>query len=196
MPPRTSTDDANTNTNTLATSQQVLDFWFEELTPKQWFIKSDDLDREITERFGETLAAAARCECWQWRETPAGRVAEIVVLDQFSRNVHRDTPGAFAQDPLALALAQELISRGGDDALPLTRRIFAYMPFMHSESLAIHDQAIRLFDRSGMEEQLDYEHRHRAIVERFGRYPHRNAILGRESTPEEIEFLRQPGSSF
>lgn len=202
MPPHASIDDANVNANTnakpdaLATSQQVLDFWFEELTPKQWFIKSDDLDREIAERFGETLAAAARCECWQWRETPAGRVAEIIILDQFSRNVHRDTPSAFAQDPLALALAQELISRGEDDALPLTRRIFAYMPFMHSESLAIHDQAIKLFDRPGMEEQLDYEHRHRAIVERFGRYPHRNAILGRESTPEEIEFLSQPGSSF
>ena len=202
MPPHASIDDANVNANinaklnALATSQQVLDFWFEELTPKQWFIKSDDLDREIAERFGETLAAAACCECWQWRETPAGRVAEIVMLDQFSRNVHRDTPSAFAQDPLALALAQELISRGEDDALPLTRRIFAYMPFMHSESLAIHDQAIKLFDRPGMEEQLDYEHRHRAIVERFGRYPHRNTILGRESTPEEIEFLRQPGSSF
>ena len=200
MPPNASTDDVNANTNanlnTLAASQQVLDFWFEELTPKQWFIKSDDLDRTITERFGETLAAVARCECWQWRETPAGRVAEIVVLDQFSRNIHRDTPSAFAQDPLALALAQELISRGEDDALPLTRRIFAYMPFMHSESLAIHDQAVKLFDQPGMEEQLDYEHRHRAIVERFGRYPHRNAILGRESTPEEIEFLRQPGSSF
>ncbi len=202
MPPHASIDDANVNANinaklnALATSQQVLDFWFEELTPKQWFIKSDDLDREIAERFGETLAAAARCECWQWRETPAGRVAEIVMLDQFSRNIHRDTPSAFAQDPLALALAQELISRGEDDALPLTRRIFAYMPFMHSESLAIHDQAIKLFDRPGMEEQLDYEHRHRAIVERFGRYPHRNTILGRESTPEEIEFLRQPGSSF
>jgi uncharacterized protein (DUF924 family) len=206
MPPHASIDDANVNANTnaninaklnaLATSQQVLDFWFEELTPKQWFIKSDDLDREIAERFGETLAAAARCECWQWRETPAGRVAEIIILDQFSRNVHRDTPSAFAQDPLALALAQELISRGEDDALPLTRRIFAYMPFMHSESLAIHDQAVKLFDRPGMEEQLDYEHRHRAIIERFGRYPHRNTILGRESTPEEIEFLRQPGSSF
>lgn len=202
MPPNASTDDANVNANTnanlttLAASQQVLDFWFEELTPKQWFIKSDDLDRGIVERFGDTLAAAARCECWQWRETPAGRVAEIVVLDQFSRNIHRDTPSAFAQDPLALALAQELISRGEDDALPLTRRIFAYMPFMHSESLAIHDQAVKLFDQPGMEEQLDYEHRHRAIVERFGRYPHRNAILGRESTPEEIEFLRQPGSSF
>ncbi|WP_110631167.1 DUF924 family protein [Salinicola salarius] len=208
MPPHASIDDANVNVNAntnaninaklnaLATSQQVLDFWFEELTPKQWFIKSDDLDREIAERFGETLAAAARCECWQWRETPAGRVAEIVMLDQFSRNVHRDTPSAFAQDPLALALAQELISRGEDDALPLTRRIFAYMPFMHSESLAIHDQAVKLFDRPGMEEQLDYEHRHRAIIERFCRYPHRNAILGRESTPEEIEFLSQPGSSF
>ena len=200
MFPHASTDDADANTNAnpnaLATPQQVLDFWFEELTPKQWFIKSDDLDRGIAERFGDTLAAAARCECWQWRETPAGRVAEIVVLDQFSRNVHRDTPSAFAQDPLALALAQELISRGEDDALPLTRRIFVYMPFMHSESRVIHDHALRLFDQPGMEDQLDYEQRHRAIIERFGRYPHRNAMLGRESTPEEREFLGQPGSSF
>lgn len=212
MPPHASIDDANVNVNVnvnantnaninaklnaLATSQQVLDFWFEELTPKQWFIKSDDLDREIAERFGETLAAAARCECWQWRETPAGRVAEIVMLDQFSRNVHRDTPSAFAQDPLALALAQELISRGEDDALPLTRRIFAYMPFMHSESLLIHGEAVRLFDQPGMEEQLRFEQRHRDIIERFGRYPHRNAILGRRSTREESAFLTQPGSSF
>lgn len=180
----------------IATPQQILEFWFEELIPKQWFLKDSELDRMIGERFGATLAAAARCECWAWRKTPAGRVAEIIVLDQFSRNIHRDTPGAFAQDPLALALSQELIGLGLDTSLPLAQRIFAYMPFMHSESLPIHDRALELFDRPGMEEQLDYERRHRVIIERFGRYPHRNAILGRESTPEEIEFLRQPGSSF
>jgi len=181
---------------TLAHPQQVLDFWFDELTPKQWFRKDADLDRAITQRFGDTLAAAARCECWQWRETPAGRLAEILVLDQFSRNVHRDTPGAFAQDLLALALAQELIARGEDEVLPLAQRIFVYMPFMHSESLVIHDQAAVLFDQPGMEEQIDFERRHREIIERFGRYPHRNAILGRQSTPDELEFLDQPGSSF
>ncbi|MDH4571516.1 DUF924 family protein [Salinicola acroporae] len=181
---------------TIATPHQVLDFWFETLTPKEWFRKDADLDRTIAERFGDTLAAAAHCECWQWRETPAGRLAEIIVQDQFSRNVHRDTPGAFAQDPLALALAQELIARGEDAELPVAQRIFAYMPFMHSESLAIHARAVALFDVPGMETQLDYEHRHREIIERFGRYPHRNAILGRESTPEEVAFLRQPGSAF
>jgi len=199
MTPYASTTTANalaTPQQVLATPQQVLDFWFEELTPKHWFRKDADLDRTITQRFGDTLAAAARCECWQWRETPSGRLAEILVLDQFSRNVHRDTPGAFAQDPLALALAQELIDRRQDESLPLAQRVFVYMPFMHSESRVIHDRALCLFDQPGMEDQLDYERRHRVIIERFGRYPHRNAILGRESTPQELEFLNQPGSSF
>lgn len=187
----------------IATPDQILRFWFDELTPKQWFAKDAELDRLITERFGDTLAAGARCELWQWRESAEGRrcdaegrLAEILVLDQFSRNVHRDTPAAFAQDPLALVLAQETIAAGLDAELPVERRIFVYMPFMHSESLAIHDQATRLFDQPGMEQQVDFERRHRVIIERFGRYPHRNAILGRDSTAEEVEFLSQPGSSF
>ncbi|WIX32686.1 DUF924 family protein [Salinicola sp. JS01] len=202
--PRDSAETADTDTadsksktaHDIATPQAVCDFWFETLTAKQWFAKDAALDGEIADRFGATLAAAARCELWHWRDTPAGRLAEIVVLDQFSRNVHRDTAAAFAQDPLALALAQELIARGEDAKLPLTQRIFAYMPFMHSESLAIHARAVTLFDVPGMETQLDYEHRHREILQRFGRYPHRNAMLGRVSTPEEIAFLRQPGSTF
>jgi uncharacterized protein (DUF924 family) len=181
---------------TVVRPQQVLDFWFEELTPKQWFRKDAALDRTIIQRFGDTLAAAARCECWRWRETPSGRLAEILVLDQFSRNVHRDTAAAFAQDPLALALAQEAIAVGDDVKLSTQQRIFAYMPFMHSESLVIHDQAAILFDQPGMEEQVRFEHRHREIIERFGRYPHRNAILGRASTSAEVDFLSQPGSSF
>ncbi len=189
-----STGDASANP--LATPQQILDFWFTELTPKHWFRKDPTLDGEIASRFGDTLIAAARGETADWRREPRGRVAEILVLDQFSRNVYRDTPGAFAQDPVALTLAQELISRGEDETLPLIQRIFVYMPFMHSESRVIHDHALRLFDQPGMEDQLDYEQRHRAIIERFGRYPHRNAMLGRESTPEEREFLGQPGSSF
>lgn len=180
----------------IATPRQVLHFWFDGLTPKQWFLKDGDLDREITDRFGATLAAGARCELWLWRESVEGRLAEILVLDQFSRNVHRDTPGAFAQDPLALALAQEVIAAGDDAKLPTQQRIFVYMPFMHSESLAIHDQATVLFDQPGMEQQVDFERRHRVIIERFGRYPHRNAILGRQSSDDERQFLEQPGSSF
>ena len=112
------------------------------------------------------------------------------------RNIHRDTPLAFARDPVALVLAQEAVASGIDHRLEVPWRAFLYMPWMHSESLAIHDEALGLFDQPGLEEQLHFEHRHRDIILRFGRYPHRNAILGRPSTPEELAFLDQPGSSF
>ena len=174
----------------------TLHFWFTELTPKHHYAKDAALDEAIRNRFGDTLAAAARCELFAWRATPEGRLAEILVLDQFSRNVYRDTPQAFAQDALALALAQELVARGQDRSLPLAQRSFAYMPYMHSESALVHEQAIALFSQPGMEETLRFEQRHQAIIERFGRYPHRNAILGRESTPEELAFLSEPGSGF
>ena len=123
-------------------------------------------------------------------------MAEIVALDQFSRNVYRDTARAFAQDALALALAQELVASGQDRSLPLAQRSFAYMPYMHSESALIHAQAVALFSQPGMEDALRFELRHQAIIARFGRYPHRNAILGRISTAEELAFLGEPGSSF
>lgn len=123
-------------------------------------------------------------------------MAEIVALDQFSRNVYRDTARAFAQDALALALAQELVASGQDRSLPLAQRSFAYMPYMHSESALIHAQAVALFSQPGMEDALRFERRHQAIIARFGRYPHRNAILGRISTAEELAFLGEPGSSF
>ena len=126
----------------------------------------------------------------------SSRLAEIIILDQFSRNIHRGTPDAFAADPLALALAQEAVSSGADQALPVSRRAFLYMPFMHSESQAIHELAVRLFSASGLAENLKAELRHQAIITRFGRYPHRNSILGRISTPEEEAFLEEPGSSF
>ena len=177
-------------------AQDILQFWFEDLTPQQQFAKDPALDERIRTQFGPALAAAARCELWAWRSTPAGRLAEIVVLDQFSRNAHRDTPAAFAQDPLALALAQELVASGHALALPPAQRAFAYMPYMHSESLAIHDQALLLFAQPGLAYNLGFEQRHRAIIERFGRYPHRNAVLGRVSTPAELAFLQEPGSSF
>ena len=176
--------------------QPILHFWFTELTPKHHFAKDAALDEAIRTRFGATLEAAARCELFAWRTTPEGRLAEVLVLDQFSRNVYRDSPQAFAQDTLALALAQELVASGQDRSLPLAQRSFAYMPYMHSESALVHTQAALLFAQPGLEDNLRFAHRHQAIIERFGRYPHRNAILGRQSTPEELAFLSEPGSGF
>ena len=176
--------------------ESVVHFWFTELTPKQHFAKDAALDEAIRTRFGATLEAAARCELFAWRTTPEGRLAEVLVLDQFSRNVYRDSPRAFAQDALALALAQELVASGHDRSLPLAQRSFAYMPYMHSESPLVHAQAALLFAQSGLEDTLRFELRHQEIIDRFDRYPHRNAILGRPSTPEELVFLSEPGSGF
>ena len=176
--------------------QPILHFWFTELTPKHHFAKDAALDETIRTRFGATLEAAARCELFTWRATPEGRLAEVLVLDQFSRNVYRDTARAFAQDALALALAQELVASGQDRSLPLAQRSFAYMPYMHSESALVHAQAVALFALPGMEDTLRFELMHQSIIDRFGRYPHRNAILGRESRPEELSFLSEPGSGF
>ena len=172
----------------------ILHFWFTELSDKQHFAKDAALDALIAQRFGAVLEAASRCELFGWRGSAEGRLAEIIVLDQFSRNVWRDHlvhgPRAFAQDALALALAQELVARGDDVQLPLSQRRFAYMAYMHSESLLVHEEALRLFAAPGLEGNLDFERRHLAILQRFGRYPHRNAILGRVSTPEELAFLQ------
>lgn len=182
--------------STQNTPDQVLDFWFRELAPKQWWVKSDELDRQIETRFGALLAAAERCELFGWRETAWGRVAEVIVLDQFSRNIYREQARAFANDALALGLAQTAVADGVDRELEATQQVFLYMPHMHSESRLIHAQAVRLFSQPGMENNLAFELKHKAIIERFGHYPHRNAALGRISTPEEIEFLKAPGSSF
>ncbi|WMC11904.1 DUF924 domain-containing protein [Oceanimonas pelagia] len=176
--------------------QNVLAFWFEELSPAQWWHKDAKLDAAIAERFGSLHERACQGELWQWRSGALGRLAEIIVLDQFSRNIHRGKPASFAADGMALALAQEAIRQGAEHGLSREQRLFLYMPFMHSESLGIHDQALVLFERLGLADNLDYERRHRRIIERFGRYPHRNAILGRPSTAEELVFLKQPGSGF
>jgi len=174
----------------------VLAFWFEEISPKQWWTRSDDFDRQIAARFSALHRAAACCELYRWRESAHGRLAEIIVLDQFSRNLHRDHPQAFACDPLALALAQTAVAVHADRELEPARRAFLYMPYMHSESPAIHALAASLFATAEMKANLDSELRHKAIIDRFGRYPHRNRILNRLSTPEEIAFLKTPGSSF
>ena len=178
------------------TAESILSFWFEEIEAKQWWAKSDAFDRLIATRFGTLHAAATRCELSDWRETPQGRLAEVIVLDQFSRNIYRDQPQAFACDPLALALAQHAVALQADQALPTQQRTFLYMPYMHSESPLIHSSALPLFSQAGLEHALPSELRHKAIVDRFGRYPHRNTILGRSSTAEEIDFLATPGSSF
>ena len=176
--------------------QKVLSFWFDEVERKSWWSADPDLDDLICSRFGDTLRRAARGELSDWRIHAAGSLAEIIVLDQFSRNIHRGSPMAFAQDSIALTLAQQAVSARAHLQLPSTQRNFMLMPWMHSESRATHETAERLFREHASRRTLGVELRHKAIIDRFGRYPHRNQILGRESTTEEIEFLKHPGSSF
>ncbi len=173
---------------------EVLDFWFGELSDSDRWSKGKLLDPLIRARFGAFYAVAAIGELWEWRTSPEGRLAEIIVLDQFSRHLYRNTPEAFAADPVALVLAQESIRVGADTAVDEEKRQYFYMPFMHSESEKIHEAAASLFMQ--LPRTLKFEVKHREIIERFGRYPHRNAILGRISTPQEVEFLKLPGSSF
>lgn len=176
--------------------ESVLRFWFEEIEPKQWWGKSKDFDQSINQRFGALHQQASACELWTWRESAKGRLAEIIILDQFSRNIYRDQALSFSCDPLALGLAQSAVQLKADQELEPQMRAFMYMPYMHSESLTVHEQAKTLFASTGLEGNMASELKHCAIIERFGRYPHRNAILGRQSTPEELEFLSQPNSSF
>ena len=176
--------------------QDVINFWFNEIEPHQWWVKDDDFDQLIRDRFSTFHDRAIKCELFEWRNFPQGRLAEIIVLDQFSRNMFRGTSKAFSQDAMALTLSQEAVSRGIDLELEPSERSFLYLPFMHSESLVIHNQAEMLYRQLGNSSNLEFELKHKKIIERFGRYPHRNEILGRESTDEERAFLKEPGSSF
>jgi uncharacterized protein (DUF924 family) len=177
-------------------SSEIIHFWFTEIDRALWFRKDADFDRLLKERFGALHAQASLGELSAWRDTPQGRLAEIIVLDQFSRNLFRNSPRAFAQDGMALVLAQDAVRSGADSAVTAQERVFLYMPYMHSESAAIHEAAVELFTRNSIPNNLEFELKHKAIIDRFGRYPHRNALLGRTSTPEEIAFLQEPGSSF
>ncbi|MDX8388613.1 MAG: DUF924 family protein [Ghiorsea sp.] len=177
-------------------AQDIIHFWFENIEPIQWFKKDLSFDQQLTKTFGQTHQAAIEGELEPWRTTAEGRLAEIIVLDQFSRNIYRDKPQSFAYDSMALVLAQEAIRIGADKAIALEKRTFFYMPYMHSESTAIHQVAVELFSQPGAEFNYEFELKHKAIIDRFGRYPHRNKILARKSTVEEIEFLNQPNSSF
>jgi uncharacterized protein (DUF924 family) len=178
------------------TSEDIIKFWFEELETSQWYKKDENLDNEMRERFMQVHSQATVGELFLWRKTPTGRLAEIIVLDQFSRNMFRGDPRSFSSDPLALVLAQEAVSIGADQELTDTQKSFLYMPYMHSESQVIHEESVRLFTEAGLKDNLDFEFKHKVIIDRFGRYPHRNEVLGRTSTPEEIEFLKGPHSSF
>lgn len=177
--------------------QTVLDFWFDPDHADLLFAKNDDFDEKIHTNFLETWEAASQGELWQWREDPYGRLAEIIVLDQFSRNLWRGSPKSFAQDPMALTLAQELYRLPAyKDVFTEQEKVFTVMPFMHSESAKVHEWALEIFTEIGNDNNLHYEKLHKKIIDRFGRYPHRNEVLGRETTEEETEFLKEENSSF
>jgi uncharacterized protein (DUF924 family) len=173
----------------MRTHEDVLKFWFLDHGRDDWFGGKPEFDAALAAEFADTLAAVARCEAWEWRKTPEGRLAEIIVLDQFSRQLHRKSPLAFANDAMALTLAQEAVAGSHDRAIPIEHRTFVYMPYMHSESLVVHQEAQRLFRDLGNAETFDYEMKHVDLLRRFGRYPRRNEALGRQSTPEELEYI-------
>ena len=175
---------------------EVLAFWFRELGPQQRFAKDAAVDAAIRDRFGALHRRLSREVPVTWRADPSGLLSAVIVLDQFSRNLHRGSAEAFANDAAALSLARSGLARGDDAVLQRDERHFLYMPIMHSESLADQEECVELMQNLGFKDALDAAIRHRDIVARFGRFPHRNAALGRETTPEEAEFLKQPGSSF
>ena len=203
------------NLNELNTdARKVLEFWFDKDNKPYWFVADADFDSQISNQFGNIWQAAIQGQCAHWRRAQsqtahqsmpnqdrliinlAGRLAEIIVLDQFSRNLCRGQADAFEQDKMALVLAQEAICQPRFDTLPMPWRKFMIMPFMHSESAAIHRQYLSLFKQLDDVETLDFAYQHQSIIEKFGRYPHRNSALNRVSTPEEIAFLQEPNSSF
>jgi uncharacterized protein (DUF924 family) len=199
----------------IATPDAVLDFWFgapgsaTDIAARQnalWFGKSTANDQLVVERFAEMLIAAGRGELDHWNHTPRGQLALIVVLDQFPHHIHRNHGQSFAYDAQSLALALDMIQRGDDAHVAPIERVFAYLPLEHAESMAMQNLSVALYEKLSNEAApaehslfdgfLDYARKHRDVVARFGRFPHRNALLGRPGTPEEAEFLKQPGSRF
>ena len=175
---------------------EIIGFWFGEIDPASWWKKDEAFDQQIRQRYTDIYRQASNCELFEWRLDALGRLAEIIILDQFPRNMFRDTAEAFATDKLAVILAQDAVANQIDNGLNPQQKSFLYMPLMHSESALIHETAIELFSQPGLESNLDFEKKHKAIIDRFGRYPHRNSVLGRKSTDEELTFLKGPGSSF
>ncbi|MET3612243.1 uncharacterized protein (DUF924 family) [Rhizobium aquaticum] len=180
----------------IASPQEVLAFWFEELTDRDWYNSTPALDQQILRRFRATHLALARSVEPGWRADPASRLAAVIVLDQLPRNMFRATPLAFATDGLARREARLAIAEGADRLVHGRQRPFFYLPFEHSEQIEDQEYSVSLFSDLPDANLLDYAVRHRDIVARFGRFPHRNQFVGRDSTEEEIEFLKLPGSSF
>ncbi len=196
----------------MGTMREVLRFWFGSIdgapptaeVRKRWFAKSEAFDAEIRERFCGLHASLMNGGHGDWLSTPRGGLARILVLDQFSRNLFRDDPGAFASDRTALETTDSMLEDGSLTELAAHEQVFVLMPLMHAEDRQRQEQSVREFealaarapDAPGLSNNVDYAHRHKAIIDRFGRYPHRNAILGRSSTAEEVAFLREPGSGF
>lgn len=180
------------------TKAEVLHFWFTETQPQQWFQKNDDFDRAIRERFMVTYDMARDGLCDAWRDDAPGCVALCVVLDQFPRNMFRNDPRAFATDEAALLVAKFAVARGFDKLVTPEKRRFLYLPYEHSESLSDQKKSVDLFAAMKKDDPLGYDYalRHLEVIEKFGRFPHRNAVLGRANTPEEEEYLAQPGAGF
>ena len=177
-------------------AKDIINFWFNEIKPEKWWIKSVAFDKEIASKFSDIYNKAAKIELVSWRDKPFSSLAEIIILDQFPRNMFRDKKQAFATDTLAVCLSQTAVDKGFDKDLDADQRAFMYMPLMHSESAEIHKAAELLFSGQGMENYLKFELMHKEIIDQFGRYPHRNKILARRSKKKEIEFLKTPNSSF
>jgi len=176
---------------------RVLHFWFQESGPSKWFNAGAEFDRLVAERLGDCHERAARGEYDAWREAPEGCLALVILLDQIPRNIYRGTPRAYATDAKALETARYGVEKGYDQGMNDDQRAFLYLPFEHAEDMEAQRMAVRLYaGRTQNPEHLDYACRHLVIIGRFGRFPHRNVILGRESTPEEVAFLQMPGSSF
>lgn len=176
---------------------EILEFWFEESDPKQWFQVNEDYDEKIKGKFEDSYDLAVQGIFDSWREGADGTLALIILLDQFPRNMFRNKPRAFATDSLALEFAKQAIERNFDDLLPVIQRRFLYLPFEHSEDLADQDKSVSLFEKIKKEDPLGYEYalRHQAVIEEFGRFPHRNKILGRDNTKEEQEYLKRVGNT-
>lgn len=198
---------------TPAAAEALLDYWLgplgehgfsDEAHRRRWFEKNQTFDESLRERFGELHAEGARGELDHWRQTPRGRIALVILLDQLSRNLYRDTPEMYACDETALAVAREAIDAGDEAVLAPQERYFLYMPFMHAEDPEAQARCVELFECTQKELPAEHADRfdpkwavmHKEIVDRFGRFPHRNELLGRECTEEEAAFLEQPGSSF
>lgn len=174
--------------------RDVLDFWFSPQVSRLWFASTPEFDRELRERFEPLLERATKGELRSWRETPEGALALVIVLDQFPLNMYRGQAKSYATGEQAVAVAKEAVARGFDRSLPHSELAFLYLPFMHSESMADQDQSVALFEKAGLTDNLGFARHHHELIRKFGRFPHRNAALGRKSTPEELAYLSSKGA--